>query len=497
MERFRLVERLGAGGMGTVYRAMDTRLQREVALKEIYGADTGRVLREAKAAARLNHPSIVTLYEFGARGDMAILVSELAHGDSLDALARLGEITDREVAWTGVEVCGALAHAHERGVIHRDVKPQNIVVDLSLDPPHAKLMDFGIAAIAGEAPLTATGQVVGTLAYMSPEQAEGLEAGGASDVYSLALTLYECWSGENPAAGRTPAATARLIGSELRSLRAVRPDLPELLVEIIDDCLSSDPADRPSLSELGAVLERCAEELDGEHCVPARDGGEAGRGAPWSAGKLLPALGLAGLLAALAVPAGLPGAALVLAALALPALLVADPLWRASLAPLAVPLAAIGLGAAAPALTAAGDRGRERALLGALGWLWLAAGSLAIGAGPGMSFSTRAAHSWSHSADAAASGVIAPLFDPACLGATALFAFAAWAIGPIARARHLPIALLGALLWGAGLDAGLRGLDLAAVSPSPLIGALAAALAAVLIARPGFRPRELRAPALG
>jgi len=498
MERFRLVERLGAGGMGTVYRAVDVRLQREVALKEIHGADTGRVLREAKAAARLNHPSIVTLYEFGAQGDLAMLVSELAHGDPLDVLARDGEITDREVAWVGVEVCSALAHAHERGVIHRDVKPQNIVADLSIDPPHAKLMDFGIAAIAGEAPLTATGQVMGTLAYMSPEQAEGAVAGPPSDVYSLALTLFECWAGENPAAGATPAATARNIGSHLLSLRDLRPDLPELLVEAIDDCLAPDPLERPPLSELAAVLGRCAEELDGEHTVPARphDVGARGRRDRPLLGLLAP-IGLAAVLAALAIPAGLPGLALTLAVLILPAFLFVRPLWRAALPALAVPLGAVSLASAAPVLDASGSGGRERALTGALAWMWLAAGSLALGVGPAMPFADRAAGGWSHSVGASASGVLAPLLDPTCLAAMALFALAAWAIGPVVRARHLPLALVGALVWGAGVDAALRGLDLGAVTPSPLLPAAAAAGAAFIAARPGVRARETQAPALG
>ena len=436
MERFRLVERLGAGGMGTVYRAVDTRLQREVALKEIHGADTARVLREAKAAARLNHPSIVTLYEFGAQGDMAMLVSELAHGDPLDVLTCDGEITDREVAWVGVEVCSALAHAHERGIVHRDVKPQNIVADLSVDPPRAKLMDFGIAAIAGEAPLTATGQVVGTLAYMSPEQAEGDQAGAASDVYSLALTLYECWAGENPVAAHTPAATARRIGSELRPLRDARQDLPELLVEVVDDCLLPDPIDRPPLSELATVLERCAEELDGEHAVPAREGDRVDE----PLGSARPIAAAVGLV----------------------------------LAPV---LAAVGLAAAPPALAATIDRWRLRCIVGALAWAWLAAASLSLGVGPDLPFDQ--------------------LGDPTSLAGAALFTVAAWAIGPIVRARHLPLALLGSLLWGACFEAALRGLDLGTLSPSAVLPAAAAAGVAVAAARSAYRPREAEAPALG
>jgi serine/threonine-protein kinase len=122
-------------------------------------------------------------------------------------------------------------------------------------------MDFGIARLADEVPLTAAGDVVGTLAYMSPEQAEGREAGPEADVYSLALTLYECWSGENPHRRATPAATARAIGGRARSLRKLRPDLPRELTEQIDACLSARPNRRPSLEELGTAIEDSLEQL--------------------------------------------------------------------------------------------------------------------------------------------------------------------------------------------------------------------------------------------
>src|SRR5919201_749768 len=219
MDRFRICERVGSGGMGTVYRAFDERLQREVAVKEIASSDPGRVAREAQAAARLNHPGIVTLYELGSEGGRALLVSELVEGATLAELARCGDLSDREVAEFGADVCEALAHAHERGVIHRDVKPQNVIVRVDDGAGRrAKLMDFGIASLVGAPTLTATGEVVGTLAYMAPEQAEGLETSEPADVYSLALTLYECWTGLNPVARDTPAQTAREIGKPIKSL---------------------------------------------------------------------------------------------------------------------------------------------------------------------------------------------------------------------------------------------------------------------------------------
>src|SRR5947208_2213455 len=128
IDRFRVLERIGSGGMGTVYRALDERLQRHVAVKEIAGAGADRVLREAQAAARLNHPGIVTLYELGSAGGSALLVSELVEGETLAELAESGNLSDRDVAELGADVCDALAHAHARGVIHRDVKPQNVIV---------------------------------------------------------------------------------------------------------------------------------------------------------------------------------------------------------------------------------------------------------------------------------------------------------------------------------------------------------------------------------
>ena len=163
----------------------------------------------------------------GEEDGNALLVSELVEGSTLASLAGEDVLSDREIGEIGADLCEALDHAHSRGVIHRDIKPQNVqVVD---GQPRAKLMDFGIALITDAAGLTATGDVIGTLAYMSPEQAEGLEAGPEADVYSLALTLYECWSGENPHRRGNAVATVRSIGRRARSLHRLRPDLPREL----------------------------------------------------------------------------------------------------------------------------------------------------------------------------------------------------------------------------------------------------------------------------
>ncbi len=261
LNRFLIERRIGSGGFGVVYEAWDGRLERPVAVKAIEqrGELGRRVLREAQAAARLNHPGIVTLYELGEEDGNALLVTELVEGSTLSRLAAEGELSDREIGEIGADLCEALDHAHSRGVVHRDIKPQNVQV--TEGEPRAKLMDFGIARLADDAPLTAAGDVVGTLAYMSPEQAEGREAGPEADVYSLALTLYECWSGENPHRRSSPAATARAIGARTRPLRRLRPDLPRELTESIDACLAARPNRRPSLEDLGTAIEDALDEL--------------------------------------------------------------------------------------------------------------------------------------------------------------------------------------------------------------------------------------------
>jgi eukaryotic-like serine/threonine-protein kinase len=263
LNRFLIERRIGSGGFGVVYEAWDGRLERPVAVKAIEqrGEAGRRVLREAQAAARLNHPGIVTLYELGEEDGNALLVSELVEGSTLARLAHAGELSDREIGEIGADLCEALDHAHSRGVVHRDIKPQNVQVTETDGEPHAKLMDFGIAHLADDSPLTAPGDIVGTLAYMSPEQAEGRPAGPEADVYSLALVLYECWSGENPHRRANPAATARAIGARTRPLRRLRGDLPRELTESVDGCLASRPSRRLSLEDLGTAIEDSLELL--------------------------------------------------------------------------------------------------------------------------------------------------------------------------------------------------------------------------------------------
>jgi serine/threonine protein kinase len=274
--RYRLLERLGAGGFGVVWRARDELLHREVALKRIpLPPDTSsragrsrdgrdeprageRASREALACARLAHPAIVALYEAYVDDDAFYLVSELVHGDTLAELVAADGCSDEELLEIALALAHALIHAHARGVIHRDVKPQNVLVphERSAHASPAKLTDFGGASLAGEDALTRTGETLGTLAYMAPEQSEGREPAEPADLYSLALVIYEGLTGANPVRGPTPAATARRIGRRLPTLAARRPDLPRALTDALDTALAVDPARRGTLRELCEALER-------------------------------------------------------------------------------------------------------------------------------------------------------------------------------------------------------------------------------------------------
>ncbi|HSD24745.1 MAG TPA: serine/threonine-protein kinase [Solirubrobacterales bacterium] len=532
--RFRIEDRIGSGGFGTVYRAWDERLQRPVAVKVIdreHGAP--RVTREAQAVARLAHRNIATLYELASDGERALLVSELIEGETLRALGRRGDLNDRLVAQVGADAAAALTAAHRAGVVHRDVKPENILVvceggrqrDPS-DSVQAKLVDFGIARIAGEKTLTATGAVVGTLAYMAPEQADGLRPGPAADVYSLALTLYECFCGEHPLLREGPAATARAIGEPIAPLGAVRPELPEAMTEAIDAALDPDPEERPLSSELGAALSAHVSRLDGDPLPPiAGIDGEAfleprhrpdrarflpgagvaalglaaliatGAPAPVALAALLPgvlalgrprpayALQLALVLIWVVIGAGEPGIAALIAALGSPLLLAAIQPEAIALPGLAPLLGLAGLGPVYPALAGLTRGAAGRALLGGIGYLWLAAweelAHRTLLLGP---VADPPAH-WTGSAGTALSDVVAPLVDGSVLAGAGIFALAAWALPLLIRDRAPLLDALGALVWAAGLISALRLVDGGSSPPGLLFAALLAAVLAALLTR--------------
>jgi hypothetical protein len=216
--------------------------------------------REAWAAARLSHPGIVTLYEAAADHDAAYLVSELVPGSTLEQALAEGSLSDRDILAIGISLCDALAYAHREGIIHRDVKPSNILIpDGSVDgAPPAKLTDFSVAHAIGGDSLTATGDVVGTAAYMAPEQAAGREVRPAADLFSLALVLYEGLTGINPLAAAGNGQRASRLGMYLPALRRQRRDLPRELGLGIDLALRPRAVERGTIQELQAALETSA-----------------------------------------------------------------------------------------------------------------------------------------------------------------------------------------------------------------------------------------------
>ena len=524
LDRYRLLRRLGAGGFGVVWLAHDERLDRVVAVKRIATHDAAagtRAEREAKAAARLQHPGIVALYESGRDDGAVYLVSELVRGRTLGALLEEGALSDRDVVRVGVALCDALGHAHGRGVVHRDVKPGNIMVP---DRPHdgsgvAKLTDFGVARIAGEDVLTRTGDVVGTLAYMAPEQAEGRDAGAEADLYALALVLYEALAGVNPVRGRGAASTARRVGARLPALGRLRRDLPLDLCGAIDRAVLPRPEQRGTIENLRLALALAlpgvgdeagtiaGSPLEGiaEAAVPrartrpvARVLAAVAAGAlvtaavawlgpapplpPAAAGAaaaasvaVLPRVGWIALAAALAtwlVAEQRPGTALLVAVAAVPTAAVlrrGGPLWSApAIAPV---LGLAGLSGAWPALAGQAARPWHRLALGAMGALWLVLAEAVAGerlaTGP-----PRDMGDWQRSTQHAWTDVLVPIVTHGALLVAALWALAALALPYLVRGRVFALDLVGATIWAAALGSATQ-----AVAPE-MRGLVAGAVAA-------------------
>ncbi|HEV7604389.1 MAG TPA: serine/threonine-protein kinase [Candidatus Limnocylindrales bacterium] len=245
-ERYRLAEVIGSGGMATIHRAFDTLLGRTVAVKllrrEVMAdADIAmRFRREALAATVLRHPNIVACLETGTDDGQPYLVMELIEGEDLAArLKRVGRLAPAEAARIGLDVARALGVAHTRGIIHRDIKPGNIL--LARDG-RAMVTDFGIARLASDAEGAVPGTTLGSVHYFSPEQAKGETTTGASDVYGLGLVLYECLTGRRAWSGETTAELAAVrIGAAAPSPRAVQPDVPTALETIVVRALDPDP----------------------------------------------------------------------------------------------------------------------------------------------------------------------------------------------------------------------------------------------------------------
>ncbi|HEU5203619.1 MAG TPA: protein kinase [Candidatus Limnocylindrales bacterium] len=318
--RFRLDELVGRGGMATVYRGWDTLLGRPVAVKLLRPEITAdpdlalRFRREAHAAAVLHHPNVVGYLGAGSEGDTPFLVMELVDGDDLATRIRHeAPLLPAVAASIAQDVANGLAIAHARGIVHRDVKPGNILVDAD---GRARITDFGVARIAAEAEATIPGTTLGSVHYFSPEQAQGLATTPPSDVYSLGLVLFEMLTGTRPFGGETPAAIALArVGAPAPSPRAVNPAVPADIDAVVVRALNPDPSAR--FAEAGAfadALDRClaprapvdALSTTSRYTVP-----RVGSGRPATARSSV-AAPLLGLLAALVLVVASIGAILAL-----------------------------------------------------------------------------------------------------------------------------------------------------------------------------------------
>ncbi len=521
LNRYRPLRPLGSGGSGSVWLARDEQTGLDVALKIVAreGKAGARAEREAAAAARLRHPSCLRAYAFARDPRHVYIAYEFVPGRTFREAVRAGELDDRSAIEACAQICDGLAHAHAAGILHRDVKPSNVLLAAG-EQVSVRLLDFGLAQIAEAETLTAQGDVPGTLAYIAPERLAGETAGEAADVWAVGVMLWEALSGRHPFWQTSMLDTARAIESGAPSLAALRPDLPKDLIQLVDRALSLNPARRPSAADLsrwlrGVAPSRHRKKSKGRNQVAGRvpqpgcigaallAGGFAG----WTAAELpfYPhgwAVGLAvavfavttlrerlGLALALAVPV-LPlgnvslGLALLYGALAAGWLVLS---WREprggllfALGPVLAPLAALGLVPLAASLLRAGPRRAAQAAVAVL-----VAGVVAglrhaslpfTGARPPLGVGVAGA---TNPLDVAGSLARAAAAHPALLVEAAAFAAIALAL-PFAQARGR---------WGAaGLGAAMLVLTVLAVpsaAAAPLVAAawLTATVVAVRASR--------------
>ena len=248
--RYEITGELGRGSMGVVYRAHDPQIGRDIALKvlrpdRVSSEDfVQRFLKEARAIGRMSHPSIVTVYDVGEDQGTVYIAMEFLEGMPLNAHVRDRSLGEEEMADIGIQVAESLDYAHERGIVHRDIKPQNIMVGPG---GRVKLTDFGIAHIEdpGAGHQTQAGEILGTPNYMSPEQVMGRKVDGRSDLYSLGVILYELAAGARPFKGENLAAIFHAITSETPArVKDLNPGVTGELSDIIVKCLARDPAER-------------------------------------------------------------------------------------------------------------------------------------------------------------------------------------------------------------------------------------------------------------
>src|SRR6478609_5847736 len=263
-ERYEVIGLVGTGGMSSVYKAHDQLLERNVALKVLhphYGDDSEyveRFRREARAVAQLSHPNIVTVIDRGEADGHQFIVFELIDGENLKELVnRTGPLPVRRAVELALAVAEGLAFAHEHGLVHRDVKPQNVLLN---GDGEAKVTDFGIArSLDVEHGVTQTGTVLGTSNYIAPEQASGQQVDAQTDVYSLGVVLYELLAGEVPFPGENFVSVAmKHVNEPPPNILDVRGDVPLRVAAAIDRALEKDPAQRfPSMDAFSAELAGC------------------------------------------------------------------------------------------------------------------------------------------------------------------------------------------------------------------------------------------------
>ncbi|NVI87945.1 serine/threonine-protein kinase, partial [Actinomadura sp. BRA 177] len=255
--RYRLDSVVGRGGMGTVWRARDVMLDREVAVKEVVfppGLNDDeravlyeRTFREARASARLNHSGVVTVHDVVQESDRPWIVMELVLAPSLQDIIERGPMDHRRVADIGLQMLGALRHAHEKGILHRDIKPSNVLIT---DSGRVVLTDFGIAQMEGDATLTQTGLVMGSPAYIPPERAQGERAVPASDLWALGATLYAAVEGRSPYERSDAMSSLQAVLTEpVPPARNAGP-----LARVLDGLLARQPVHRMTAVQAGPLL---------------------------------------------------------------------------------------------------------------------------------------------------------------------------------------------------------------------------------------------------
>ncbi len=259
ISNYEILEKLGEGGMGVVYKAQDTKLDRLVALKFLPShlsaseEDKARFIQEAKAASAMNHPNICTIYSMDEYEGQLFIAMEFVDGQSLREKQK--SVSFKQAIDIGIQIADGLAAAHEKGIAHRDIKPENIMIRKD---GIAQIMDFGLAKLRGVSRLTKAGSTVGTVGYMSPEQVQGLETDHRTDIFSLGVILYELFAGQSPFKSAHEAAiNYEIVNEDPQPISVLKPDIEPELEMTVFDCLAKDPTERfQSAAELARNLRR-------------------------------------------------------------------------------------------------------------------------------------------------------------------------------------------------------------------------------------------------